>query len=95
MLINEKFKNIDHVRILAKEEAQRTREDQRIYPATYRGMEIFLHCSAKDKKRGVELIPYTAVVERGDILQDNGDEQPEPVTKAKKKAVKAETPQSE
>lgn len=95
MQINEKFKDIDHVRILAKEAAQNNKEDQRIYPATYRGMEIFLYNSATFKKRGIELVPYTPVIEGGDVLQDNGDEQPEPVTKAKKKTIKAETPQSE
>ena len=95
MQINEKFKNIDHVRILAKEAAQNNKEDQRIYTATYRGMEIYLYNSAKVKKRGIELVPYTPIIECGDVLHDNGDEQPEFAPKAKKKAVKAETPQPE
>jgi hypothetical protein len=92
MKINEKFKSIEHVRILAKEEAQRSKEDQRIYQTTYKGMEIYLFARAAEKKRGIELIQYTPEPERGDILSDNGDGEFKPIKKAKEKAAKVEAP---
>ena len=95
MRINEKFKNIDHVRILAKAEAQRTKRDQRIYKHTYKGMAIYLFSPATYKKRGIELIRYTKPVKRADVLPDNGNEQSEPIKTTKKKAVKIKESKSE
>jgi len=87
--MNVNHKNIIHVRILAKEEAQRTREDQRIFETVWKGHKVFDFYSAKDKKGGVELVRYTGEVERKDILQDNGDREPKPVKKRPVKKSKA------
>lgn len=79
--MNLKHKKIEHVRILAKEAAAKNKEDQRIYETTWKGHVVFDFCRAKDKKRGIEVVPYTRPVEHKDVLQDNGDEQPKPVKK--------------
>lgn len=95
MKINEKFKDIEHVRILAKIEAQKTKECQRIYEAVWKGINIYLFSSIKAKKRGVEVVQYTPEVEDGDVFQDNGDGQSKPIKKAQSKEAKVKISESE
>jgi hypothetical protein len=87
--MDSRYKNINHVRILAKQQAQKNQEDQRIFETFWKGYKVFDFLAAKDKKRGVELVQYARKVERKDVLQDNGDREPRPVTKRQVKKSKA------
>lgn len=81
----EKFKDLKYVERLAKQKSQKTKEDQIIYKTKISGFEVYKISEASNPVCGiVKTIRYTKPVVSRDILQDNGNKQPEPVKKKKK-----------
>jgi hypothetical protein len=72
--MNLKLQNLDHVKILAKEKAQNTREDQAIYKSYEGRCKIFRFKPAR-KHLGVtvELVRYTKKVVSRKVLRNNGN----------------------
>lgn len=81
------IKNLEDARILAKDKAQKDREDQIIFPVEKRGFgKGFAFTRKTDRKGGIEVVRYTPEDIGGEILRDNGDGEPISTTKGSKKA---------
>ena len=75
--MNLKLQNLDHVKILAKIEAQITGEDQAVVNAIRGTYRIFDFRSArKFKGDTVAIVRYTPEVKRRNVLPDNGIGEP-------------------
>lgn len=80
------IKNLDDARILAKDKAQKDREDQIIFQVEKRGFgKGFAFTRKTDRKGGIEVVQYAPENIGGEILRDNGDGEPISVTKGSKK----------
>ena len=92
-MINLKMQDLNHVKIMAKIEAQTKQEDQVIINS-YEGKTKAFRIFPRKKWDGsvVAIIRYTPKVERGDVLRDNGNGKPgtaKSKSKAKSKRSKA------
>ena len=73
-MINLKLQNLEHVKILAKEEAQNAGEDQAIY-CSHKGRHRIFKFKPARKHSGVtvKLIRYTKKDNGGKVLRNNGN----------------------
>ncbi|WP_159522867.1 hypothetical protein [Sunxiuqinia indica] len=73
-MTNLKLQNIDHVKILAKEQAQKTREDQAVFQTVENRYKIFRFKPVKDYPgKPSAVVRYTKEDKRGAVLPDHGD----------------------
>ena len=88
----ESLKDLKFVRMLAKRKAQKNGEDQAIYKAKVRGVEVYQFIEATNLAAGIiEIVRYTKPIERRDILQDNGNKRPIAIKKKTKSKGKNRT----
>jgi hypothetical protein len=73
--------DLNHVRILAKKEAQKTGIDQKIYEGYERGFSVFGFKPVTEKSVGIETVCYAKPAKVRAISTDTKDEQLKPVKK--------------
>lgn len=83
MAVNIHIRNLDHVAILANQEAQKTRANQVIYKTKdEQNYEIYKFVQEKGFKGiPVRVIRYTGKDKHEVVLQDSGNKQPDVVIK--------------
>lgn len=73
--------DLNDVRILAKQEAQKTGVDQRIYEVQKRGFRVFRFKPVTERRTGVEIVRYTKPVKVRVVPSNIEDEQLKPIKK--------------
>jgi len=93
MTDTEKFKDINYVRTIAKQRAQKLKTNFSIYPAKIHGYNVFQFCEEGEITTGIiETVRYTGGDTGKKVLSDNERQRPEPVKKKSRGKSKSGNP---